>query len=183
MGSDVYGLPSQETYLDSQNIHLDAAKIGIISETSKFLRQKIVFLLFFLIENNTEFFGMPPPLLASTWYTSSIAFRWAVSGCHPSNWVPGTPCRTSRSQSSPAGTTAAHRHRQRNTGCRTAWKKFEALQPVYDSGDYYEGMWQLSIIGKGLKELPVDPETEVLRQQYEHWGELFARQEDEDMYK
>ena len=36
MGSDVYGLPSQETYLDSQNIHLDAAKIGIISETSKF---------------------------------------------------------------------------------------------------------------------------------------------------
>ena len=34
-------------------------------------------------------------------------------------------------------------------------------------------MWQLSIIGKGLKELPVDPETEVLRQQYEHWGELF----------
>jgi hypothetical protein len=37
LGSDVCGLPSQETYLDSQNIHSDAAKIGIISESSKFL--------------------------------------------------------------------------------------------------------------------------------------------------
>ena len=36
MGSDVYGLPSQETYLDSQNFHSDAAKIGIILELSKF---------------------------------------------------------------------------------------------------------------------------------------------------
>ena len=27
LGSDVYGLPSQETYLDSQNIRSDAAKI------------------------------------------------------------------------------------------------------------------------------------------------------------
>ena len=35
-GSDVYGLPSQETYLDSQKIHLDAAKIGIIPEICKF---------------------------------------------------------------------------------------------------------------------------------------------------
>ncbi len=60
-------------------------------------------------------------------------------------------------------------------------KKFETLQPVYDSGDYYEGLWLLSIIAKGLKELPVDSETEVLRQQYEHWSELFARMEDEDM--
>lgn len=60
-------------------------------------------------------------------------------------------------------------------------KKFETLQPVYDSGDYYEGLWLLSIIAKGLKELPDNPETEMLRQQYEHWGELFARLEDEDM--
>ena len=60
-------------------------------------------------------------------------------------------------------------------------KKFEALQPVYDSGDHYEGLWQLSIIGKGLKELPDNPETEVLRQQYEHWGELFGKLEDEEM--
>ena len=60
-------------------------------------------------------------------------------------------------------------------------KKFETLQPVYDSGDYYEGLWQLSIVAKGLKELPDNPETEVLRQQYEHWGVLFARLEDEDM--
>ena len=59
-------------------------------------------------------------------------------------------------------------------------KKFEALQPVYNSGDYYEGMWQLSIIAKGLKELPDNPETEVLRQQYEHWGELFGKLEDEE---
>lgn len=58
-------------------------------------------------------------------------------------------------------------------------KKFEALQSVYDSGDYYEGMWQLLIIAKGLKELPDNPETEVLRQQYEHWGELFGELEDE----
>ena len=36
-GSDVYGLPSQETYLDSQGIHLDAAKIGIFSDISNFL--------------------------------------------------------------------------------------------------------------------------------------------------
>jgi len=56
-------------------------------------------------------------------------------------------------------------------------KKFEALQAVYDSGDYYEGLWQLSIIGKGLKELPDNSETEVLRQQYEHWCELFGEQE------
>jgi hypothetical protein len=35
MGSDVYGLPSQETYLDSQEVHLDVAKIGTISENSK----------------------------------------------------------------------------------------------------------------------------------------------------
>ena len=60
-------------------------------------------------------------------------------------------------------------------------KKFKALQSVYDSGDYYEGMWQLSIIGKGLKELPNNPETEVLGQQYEHWGELFGELEDEDV--
>jgi len=60
-------------------------------------------------------------------------------------------------------------------------KKIEALQPVYDSGDYYEGMWQLSKIAKGLKELPDNPETEVLRQQYEHWGELFGKLEDEEM--
>ena len=60
-------------------------------------------------------------------------------------------------------------------------KKFETLQPVYDSGDYYEGLWLLSIIAKGLKELPDNPETEMLRQQYEHWNELFSRMEDEDM--
>ena len=36
MGSDVYGLPSQEIYLDSQNFHSDAAKIRTISVTSKF---------------------------------------------------------------------------------------------------------------------------------------------------
>ena len=35
LGSDVYGLPSQETYLDSQNIHLDVAKTGIIPDICK----------------------------------------------------------------------------------------------------------------------------------------------------
>ena len=29
MGSDVYGLPSQETYLDSQIFLFDAAKLGV----------------------------------------------------------------------------------------------------------------------------------------------------------
>ena len=29
LGSDVYGLPSQETYLDSQNVCYDTAKIRI----------------------------------------------------------------------------------------------------------------------------------------------------------
>ena len=60
-------------------------------------------------------------------------------------------------------------------------KKLEALQPVYDSGDYFQGMWQLSKIAKGLKELPDNPETMTLRQQYEHWGELFGELEDEAM--
>ena len=35
LGSDVYGLPSQETYLDSQNVCYDTAKIQISEETSK----------------------------------------------------------------------------------------------------------------------------------------------------
>ena len=38
MGSDVYGLPSQETYLHSQNIYSDGAKIESIFVNSKFLR-------------------------------------------------------------------------------------------------------------------------------------------------
>ena len=36
-GSDVYGLPSQETYLDSQKFHSDAAKISIFLLYSKYL--------------------------------------------------------------------------------------------------------------------------------------------------
>ena len=32
MGSEVFGLPSQETHLDSQEIHLDTAKIQSIFE-------------------------------------------------------------------------------------------------------------------------------------------------------
>lgn len=73
------------------------------------------------------------------------------------------------------------KYRKYKEAMRYLTKKFEALQPSYDSGDYYEGMWQLSIIGKGLKELPNNPETEVLGQQYEHWGELFGELEDEDV--
>ena len=38
MGSDVYGLPSQETYLDSQKFHSDAAKISIFLLSSKHFR-------------------------------------------------------------------------------------------------------------------------------------------------
>ena len=36
MGSDVYGLPSRETYPDSQNLRSDAAKIRSIFESSKY---------------------------------------------------------------------------------------------------------------------------------------------------
>jgi hypothetical protein len=39
LGSDVYGLPSQETYLDSQDIHLDAAKIRTYPDICKFARK------------------------------------------------------------------------------------------------------------------------------------------------
>ena len=35
LGSDVYGLPSQETYLDSQNVCSDTAKIRINDKTTK----------------------------------------------------------------------------------------------------------------------------------------------------
>ena len=35
MGSDVYGLPSQETYLDSHNHWNDTAKINTFSEYTK----------------------------------------------------------------------------------------------------------------------------------------------------
>jgi hypothetical protein len=56
-------------------------------------------------------------------------------------------------------------------------KKQVSLQSIYDSGDYYEGMWQLIIIEKGIKELPDNAETEMLRQQHEHWGEVFAELE------
>ena len=56
-------------------------------------------------------------------------------------------------------------------------KKFEDLRAIYDSGDYYECMWQLTIIEKGLKELADNPDTNVLRQQYDSWSELFMKLE------
>ena len=58
-------------------------------------------------------------------------------------------------------------------------KRFEDLQATYISGDYYECMWQLTIIEKGLKELPDNPDTNVLRQQYEYWSELFMKIDNE----
>ena len=60
-------------------------------------------------------------------------------------------------------------------------KRFEDLQATYISGDYYECMWQLTIIEKGLKELPNDPDTNVLRQQYDYWSELFMKIDNEEM--
>ena len=36
MGSDVYGLPSRETYPDSQNLRSDDAKIRSYFESSKY---------------------------------------------------------------------------------------------------------------------------------------------------
>ena len=45
----------------SQNFHSDAAKIDIIFETSKLLRQKFVFCYFFLIRIQYALFFAPPP--------------------------------------------------------------------------------------------------------------------------
>ena len=58
-------------------------------------------------------------------------------------------------------------------------KRFEDLRATYDSGDFYECMWQLTIIEKGLKELPDNPDTNVLRQQYDYWSELFMKIDNE----
>ena len=58
-------------------------------------------------------------------------------------------------------------------------KKFEDLRAIYDSCDYYVCMWQLTIIEKGLKELPDDPDTNVLRQQYDYWSDLFMKIDNE----
>ena len=56
MGSDVYGLPSQETYLDSQNRCYDAAKIGIFLLSSKHFPKKSTFPCKFFFEggNNSK---------------------------------------------------------------------------------------------------------------------------------
>ena len=48
MGSDVYGLPSRETYPDSQNLRSDGAKIRRIIESSKYFGTFFVACRFFL---------------------------------------------------------------------------------------------------------------------------------------
>ena len=48
MGSDVYGLPSRETYPDSQNRCSDGAKIRSIIESSKYFGTFFVARRFFL---------------------------------------------------------------------------------------------------------------------------------------
>ena len=48
MGSDVYGLPSRETYPDSQNLRSDGAKIRSIIESSKYFGTFFVAERFFL---------------------------------------------------------------------------------------------------------------------------------------
>ena len=50
MGSDVYGLPSRETYPDSQNLRSDAAKIRSIFESSKYFGTFFVAERFFLLK-------------------------------------------------------------------------------------------------------------------------------------
>ena len=52
--------------------------------------------------------------------------------------------------------------------------KFEGLQQLYDSGEISECMWQLLIISKGIKELPDNEDTKVLKQQLEYWDNLIA---------
>jgi hypothetical protein len=52
MGSDVYGLPSRETYPDSQNLRSDGAKIRSIFESSKYFGTFFIARRFFL----TKFF-------------------------------------------------------------------------------------------------------------------------------
>lgn len=53
-------------------------------------------------------------------------------------------------------------------------KKIENLQQLYDSGDIGECMWQLLIISKGMKELPDNEDTKVLKQQLEYWDNMVA---------
>ena len=48
MGSDVYGLPSRETYPDSQNLRSDGAKIRSIFESSKYFGTFFIARRFFL---------------------------------------------------------------------------------------------------------------------------------------
>ena len=53
-------------------------------------------------------------------------------------------------------------------------KKIENLQPKYDSGDIRECIWQLLIISKGIRELPDNADTKVLKQQLEYWDNMVA---------
>jgi hypothetical protein len=52
MGSDVYGLPSRETYPDSQNLRSDGAKIRSIFESSKYFGTFFIARRFFLLSSS-----------------------------------------------------------------------------------------------------------------------------------
>ena len=52
MGSDVYGLPSRETYPDSQNLRSDGAKIRSIFESSKYFGTFFISRRFFLLSSS-----------------------------------------------------------------------------------------------------------------------------------
>ena len=52
MGSDVYGLPSRETYPDSQNLRSDTAKIRSIPISSKYFGTFFIARRFFLLSSS-----------------------------------------------------------------------------------------------------------------------------------
>ena len=56
-------------------------------------------------------------------------------------------------------------------------KRFESLKTAYEEGRLPDCRWTMSLIVEGLDELPDNPDTNVLRQQYDSWSELFLKLE------
>ena len=58
-------------------------------------------------------------------------------------------------------------------------KRFESLKTAYEEGRLPDCRWIMSLIVEGLDELPDNPDTNLLRQQYEKWKELFMKIDNE----
>ena len=77
MGSDVYGLPSRETYPDSQNRCSDGAKIRSIIESSKYFGIFFIARRFFLLSSSL-FPILFVPLQCPTWCLRMKGGRWHI---------------------------------------------------------------------------------------------------------